>query len=89
MFVGSKHFYEEKEKKRHWKIKEKKNTREGRIGRIWGSSSGNSMISMISLFCVWNWRVRFSVRLSEIAPAIIALLLLNLPHNMQHLSDSL
>lgn len=54
MFVGSKHFYEEKEKKRHWKIKEKKNTREGRIGRIWGSSSGNSMISMISLFCVWN-----------------------------------
>jgi len=46
-------------------------------------------ISTISLFCVWNQRVRFSVRLSEIAPATIVLLLLNLLHNMQHLSDCL
>lgn len=43
-----------------------------------GSSTENPTIGRISLFCVWNHRVRFSARLSEIAPAITAFLLLNL-----------
>ena len=79
MFKFSKHFSGKKKKR-------KQSTGEG---RIWGASCGNSVISTISLFCVWNQRVRFSVRLSEIAPATIVLLLLNLLHNMQHLSDCL